>query len=94
MREKENINVSRGRKKKIKIKKNAQDAKIHKSKRNKGKEQKVNGSCKKDEMRCDNFNVDKRKGLMDGIEAQERNGVNLRSLRNEWRKKNNVIKAE
>lgn len=32
-------------------------------------------------MRCDNFNVDKRK--VDGIEAQERNGVNLRSLRNE-----------
>lgn len=45
-------------------------------------------------MRCDNFNVDKRKGLVDGIEAQERNGVNLRSLRNELRKKDNVIKVE
>lgn len=60
---------------------------MRKSKRKKSKEQKVNGSCKKvgwnGWMR--QFQRRQEERLAWWIEVHERNGVNLRSLKNESR---------
>ena len=68
---------------------------MYKSKRNKSEVQKklteAGRKSEWNEMRRISTLI---RGKVDGIEAQQRNGVNLRSLGNEWRKKNNVIKTE